>query len=182
MIKVVPKTSCNFSSHWGKSLSHFPVCRCTVTRGFFLPPLLRMQGKDKTTLVQRAPLPSHFTTVSKLTSSSSSTMLLYWKWDRKSPWSDSSTKGWAGDIAPPSCLAFSCTKGKVYHSKSASCTSSMESWIHVQLSTYSLFCNGIIWARAAVEKDAALLGWPSIITEKMWWWDLPNISFISNLL
>lgn len=108
MIKAVPKSSFNFSLHWGKSLSHFPVCRHAVTRASSSHPFLGMPGK--TTRVQRSPLPFHFTTVSNLPSSSSNTVLLYWKWERKSPWSGSNTKGGAGDTAPPFCFAFNCTK------------------------------------------------------------------------
>lgn len=56
MIKVVPKAYFHFSSHWGKSLFYFPVCRCRVTVAFSCHPFLGMP------LSQKAPLPSHFTT------------------------------------------------------------------------------------------------------------------------
>lgn len=58
MIKAAFKTSFYFSSHWGKSLSHFPTCRCIATRVSSSHPFLGIQGKDETTLAHGEPSPS----------------------------------------------------------------------------------------------------------------------------
>lgn len=45
MIKAVPKTSFNFSSHWGKISFPFPCLQAYSNQGFFLPLLFRDAGK-----------------------------------------------------------------------------------------------------------------------------------------